>query len=171
VAVQVTVVIPIGNVLPEAGVHMIVGVESHVSLAMGVNITVAPDGLVHSWVMLDGQVIDGGVVSTTCTVNMQLEGDPTPLLAVQVTVVIPIGKVLPDAGLHITIGTGHPVAVGVLKVTTLPDGLVHSSGPMFAGQAPIRGGCSMVIVTVCVPLSTVADAIVLFGLGHTAGAV
>jgi hypothetical protein len=72
-AVQLTVVVPMGKVLPEAGVHMTVGVASQVSVAVAVNITVAPDGLVHSTpVMSDGQLTDGGVVSTTCTVNVHM---------------------------------------------------------------------------------------------------
>ena len=36
VAVHVTVVIPIGNVLPEAGAHVTIGARSHVSVAGGV---------------------------------------------------------------------------------------------------------------------------------------
>jgi uncharacterized protein YwlG (UPF0340 family) len=149
VAVQVTVVVPIANVLPEGGVQFTVGVASHVSLAVGVNITVAPDGLVHSCVMSDGQVIDGAVVSTTSTVNVH--GREVLLLsseAVQLTVVMPMGKVLPEAGVHMTVGVvSHvSVAVGAVYITVAPAGLVHSTPVMLAGQAPSVGG---VVSTTC----------------------
>ena len=38
---------------------------------------------------------------------------PQELTAVQVTTVVPFGNVLPDAGEHVTVGEGVPVADGV----------------------------------------------------------
>ena len=57
---------------------------------------------------LAGQVITGACVSFTVTVNEQL---PPPALDVQVTVVVPLGKNDPDAGLQVTVPQ-LPTAVG-----------------------------------------------------------
>ena len=65
VAVQVTVVTPTGNTLPEGGTQTTVGVESHVSLTVGANVAVFAQA---PRVILFGHVIDGGVVSTTVIV-------------------------------------------------------------------------------------------------------
>jgi hypothetical protein len=47
------------------------------------------------------------------------EGEPMPLLAMQVSVVVPLAKVLPDDGSQVTVGVGHPAVVpGVEKLTT-----------------------------------------------------
>jgi hypothetical protein len=51
-------------------------------------------------VMFAGHVTVGGCVSLTVTLNEQL---PPPLLDVQVTVVVPLGKKDPDAGLQVTV--------------------------------------------------------------------
>ena len=43
-------------------------------------------------------------------------------MAVQLTVVVPIGKVLPDAGLQTTVGLGSTLSVAVtVYVTTAPS--------------------------------------------------
>ena len=55
--------------------------------------------------VLAGQVIDGGCVSLTVTGNMQ---EPTFFelsVAVQVTVVVPFWKIVPDGGVQVA-GTG-----------------------------------------------------------------
>ena len=49
--------------------------------------------------MFAGQLICGASVSFTVTVKVQLEVLPAASVAVAVTVVNPIGNVLPDAGL------------------------------------------------------------------------
>ena len=67
-AVHVTVVAPIGNVEPEAGVHVGPLVTPTLSVAVTVNVTRAPEALVACTVIGDGTVIVGGVVSTTLTV-------------------------------------------------------------------------------------------------------
>jgi hypothetical protein len=61
-----------------------------------------------------GQVIDGGCVSFTVTVNVQLG----PAVVVQATVVVPTGKNDPDAGLQVT--APQSPLVGAEKVTTAP---------------------------------------------------
>ena len=66
-------------------------------------VTVPPD------VMFAGHVIAGGCVSLTVTVNMQvafgLSGDVS--IAVQVTVVVPTAKNVPDAGVHVVVTPGQ----------------------------------------------------------------
>ncbi len=58
--------------------------------------------------MLAGQVIVGGWVSFTVTVNVQLG----PAVAVQVTVVVPTGKNEPEAGLQVIVPQLGPPGVG-----------------------------------------------------------
>ena len=57
----------------------------------------------------------GASLSLTVTVKLQLTSSATPgaLLPVQVTVVVPLLKVEPEAGTQVTVATGQPaVAVG-----------------------------------------------------------
>jgi hypothetical protein len=61
-----------------------------------------PGGL-SSAVMLLGQVIEGGSLSLTVTLNVQLSVLLDVSVAVQVTVVVPLENVAPDAGLHRTV--------------------------------------------------------------------
>jgi hypothetical protein len=68
-------------------------------------------------VTLAGQVMVGFSLSLTVTVNIQL-AEPSELVAVQVTVVVPFGNAPPEAiGAQTTVGTGQPVVV-VEKLTT-----------------------------------------------------
>jgi hypothetical protein len=94
VAVEVTVVVPLGKNDPDAGTLVIV-TPGQLSLAVGANVTFAPHapGLFDT-VILAGQVIVGGCTSLTVTVNVQID----PLPPVAVTVVVPLGKNDPDAG-------------------------------------------------------------------------
>jgi hypothetical protein len=62
-------------------------------------------------VVLPGQLMVGGRVSRTVTVNEQV-AVPATLEAVQVTTVAPSGKRLPGGGLQVTIGVGFPLALG-----------------------------------------------------------
>lgn len=50
--------------------------------------------------MLAGQVIEGGCVSLTVTVKVQVAVLPDESDTVQVTVVVPFGKKEPEAGEH-----------------------------------------------------------------------
>ena len=65
--------------------------------------------------MFEGQVPITGD-SLIVTENEQLASGAQPLVAVQVTVVVPVAKVEPDAGEHDTVGVGLPVAVGLIQV-------------------------------------------------------
>jgi hypothetical protein len=97
VAVQETVVVPSGNVAPDALVHETAGAASTRSAAVAENETAAPAGPVASAVIGPGTVTSGGVVSTTLTLNESAGFSPT---SVQVTVVCPSGNVDPEAGVQ-----------------------------------------------------------------------
>jgi len=109
VAVQCTVVVsvappgPSGNVSPELWSHVTGTDPSCASLALTVNVTAAPAGLVAFAVIVDGTVITGGVVSpTTVMWNVFVDVFPRVSDDVHVTVVVPIGNVDPEGGLHVT---------------------------------------------------------------------
>lgn len=72
--------------------------------------------------MFVGQVLSvGACVSCTVTVKLHVEFGLSGLasLAVQVTVVIPTGKLAPEAGKHVTVGVPQlSVADGLVNVTT-----------------------------------------------------
>ncbi len=61
-------------------------------------------------VKLAGQIIDGGSASLTVTVKLQLETLPELSVAVQVTVVVPTGKIDPGCGLQTTVGLGSQLS-------------------------------------------------------------
>ena len=62
--------------------------------------------------MLAGTVSDGGVVSSTVTVNDPLSprGGVPESVTVQLTVVVPSGKVCGDGGLQLGVGSGSSSA-------------------------------------------------------------
>jgi hypothetical protein len=113
VAVQVTVVVPTGNGVPDGGTHATV-TPGQLSVATGGgNVPTAEVAIGQvagaTAVCGPGQVIVGACVSTTVIVNVQvLTGGP---VAVQVTVVVPTGKVLPEGGTHVTVPQ-DPLVVG-----------------------------------------------------------
>jgi len=128
VAVTVTTVVPSAKVLPEGGTERIAGVGSHQSVAVGVNVTTSPAGLVHSTVKSVGQVTAGWVVSSTVTSKVHCEELPEASVAVTVTVVVPSAKMLPDGGVDTMAGAGSQTSVAVgVKLTTAPAGLAHSA--------------------------------------------
>lgn len=98
VAVQVTVVVPSAKVLPEEGEQLGVMLPSTRSVAEAENATAAPEGPVASTVVAPGTVMVGLVVSCTVTPKDALALLPEESVAVQVTVVAPSGKVLPEDG-------------------------------------------------------------------------
>jgi len=121
VAVQVTVVVPTGMHEPDGGVQATV-TPGQLSLAVVVKFTTW-----HAWpagtqtalfvtaVMFAGQVIWGGCVSLTVTLNEQLAPDSL----VQLTGVVPTWKKVFDAGVHVIVPQS-PVDVGAGYVTTAP---------------------------------------------------
>jgi len=114
VAVQVTVVSPIGNSEPEGGAQTTVGPGSQASLALVVNVTKLPSDEAHSTVLFAGQVTLGGVVSCTVTSKEQIELLPDTSVAVQVTLVVPRPNTLPEGGEQRTTGLGSQVSVALV---------------------------------------------------------
>src|SRR6476646_9438053 len=144
VAVQVTVLLPFAKVEPEAGAHVTVGFPGQLSVAVGVaNVTTAehcPRSV--GFVIFPGQLIVGASVSLTVTVKLQFLEFPAASVAVHVTVLLPFGKVEPEAGTHVTVGFPGQlsVAVGVANVTTAEQcprslGLVIFPGQLIVGAS------------------------------------
>ena len=122
VAVQVTVLVPMGKVLPLRGLQVTIGGE-HPPVAKQLKKTVAPFGLAAETVRLEEQMSVIGVW-TTVTWNEQLAELPQVSLAVQVTVLVPIGKVLPLGGLAVMVRLVQPPLAVLLKKTVAPLALV-----------------------------------------------
>jgi hypothetical protein len=126
-AVLVTVVVPTGKVLPDGGVETTFGIPPHESLAVTLkNTTAGPTAVT---VMGGGQVMDTMqlLVGVTVTVKLHMFV-PVLSLAVLNTVVVPIGKVLPDGGVETTFGIPPQESLAVtLKNTTAPLPLVAAT--------------------------------------------
>src|SRR5256885_138382 len=93
-----------------------VGWESQLSEAVAEKLTGASKSVPQFTVIFAGQVMPGLSVSLTVTLKVQLG----PPLAVQTTVVTPLGKVEPEAGEALT-ASGLPhwsFATGRVKFTT-----------------------------------------------------
>src|ERR671922_210645 len=107
VAVNVIVVAPTGSIAGAS--FVILGCGSTMSLAeatarnawTGSDAEGMPASLVAFTKLSGGTTIRGGVVSTTVTSKLAEPVLPWESVAVQVTVVVPTGKVLPDAGAHV----------------------------------------------------------------------
>ena len=146
--VHVTVVLPIGKVLPLGGLQDTNGGGLHPPVAELVKNTTAPLGPLAITVMLDEQVrlIGGYCGGLTVTTNEQLVDCPQVSLPVHVTVVVPIGKVLPLGGLQDTNGGGlHPPVAELVKNTTAPLGPVAVTA-MLDEQVRLIGGSTTVTV-------------------------
>jgi hypothetical protein len=145
VALQFTVVEPIGNVAPDAGLQVTGRGPSMASFAEAVNVATAPAALVATTLIGLGTLTVGGCVSVTVIVKVPLPVLPAASCAVQVTVVAAIGKVEPDAGLQVT-GRG-PLTTSVAdaeNVTTAPAALV-AGVVMFAGTVTVGAWLSVTV--------------------------
>ncbi len=123
VAVQVTVVIPIGNVLPVGGLQM-TATGRQPPLAEPVKFTTAPAALVAVAVRSDEPVSTIGGRGLTVTVKLPVAVWPHASVAVQVTVVVPSGNVLPLDGLQFIVTGAHPPLAELVSFTTAPAALV-----------------------------------------------
>ncbi len=83
------------------------------------------------------------IEDVTVTLKEHVAGLPIPLLAVQLTLVVPTGNELPEAGVHVTVGAGVPLAFTV-KLTTGEHPPWSILTVMFAGQL-MTGGASPVV--------------------------
>lgn len=103
VAVQVTVVVPTGKALPEAGVQTVttsVGQLSTTDGAAKLTLAATSPGACATAITFGGQVIVGVCWSTTVTANLQEPEIPALSVAEQMTVVVPLGKLEPEGGLQ-----------------------------------------------------------------------
>jgi len=109
VAMQVTRVVPSGKVLPLGGLQLtVVGPQPPVAELEKKTGTPALPQLVELTTMFEEQVSTIGGQGLTVTVNEQLVVLPQPSEPVQVTVVVPTGKVVPLGGLQTIAGLVQP---------------------------------------------------------------
>jgi hypothetical protein len=115
VAVQETVVVPIGKNEPDAGEQTTAVLPEQLSAVVGVaKLTFAPHcPASFETVTFEGHVIDGAWVSLTVTVKVQVVVLSSESLAVHVTVVVPTAKVEPDAGEQTTVVSPPQLSVAV----------------------------------------------------------
>jgi|ERR1051325_3261776 hypothetical protein len=104
VAVQLTVVVPSEKAEPEAGEQLTLGDWEQLSEALTENVTLEEHwpAALHT-VMLPGQAIVGLLQSLTVTVKLPRLWLPAPSMAVQLTVVVPSGKLEPEVGEQLTV--------------------------------------------------------------------
>ena len=77
-------------------------------------------------------------MSNTVTVKLQEALLPEASAAVQVTVVLPTGKVEPEAGVQLTVTPGQlSLAAGVIKLTSAEQWSGSVDWVMFAGQVSV----------------------------------
>jgi len=116
-AVQVTVVVPTGKVLPLGGLHTTVGGGEQPPVALLLKKTTAPLLPVAVTVIFVEQdsAIGWLVGGLTMIRKEQLVACPQLSLAEQVTVLVPTGKVLPPGGLQTTDGGGLQPPPAVLE--------------------------------------------------------
>jgi hypothetical protein len=137
VAVHTTLVVPFAKLFPDAGTHTI---EPPAQLS--VKLTAKLTLLLHCpaaapTVMFPGQLGTGRSVSSIVTVKLQLVS-PQLLDAVQLTGVVPLGKLAPlvtnsPLVVQVTVGAGLPVAV-TTNATLLEHWLGALGTVMSAGQ-------------------------------------
>ena len=153
-AEQLTVVVPRANVLPEAGKQIGDMEPSTRSVADAVQVALAPLGPVASFVMFEGRVNTGGVVSCTVTSNWVLSALPAASCAEHVTCVVPSANVLPDKGeqVTLTLPSTASLAVGAVQDAAAPPGPVASS-VMLLGVPLIEGGVVSRTDTVKLPVA------------------
>jgi hypothetical protein len=144
VALQWTVVVPVGNVDPEAGEQLTGSVPSMLSVAVAVKLTTG-----EAVTMFSGSVRTGRVVSTTTTPNRSVVVPPASV-AEHCTLVTPIGNCAPDAGAQRT-GTSLPFAptaktlystgapwAFTASALTPPSGKKIVGGPSGTGAATVK---------------------------------
>jgi hypothetical protein len=142
-----TVVTPVGKVEPDAGVQV---AEKPVQLSSAVSDQVT-FALLH-WpvsvlpAMLSGHVMVGFSVSLIVTLKEHVAVWPEASVAVQFTVLTPLGKVEPETGLHAAVTPGQlSEAVGSAHVKLA---LLHWPGSvlrtMFPGQLMVGFSASLI---------------------------
>ena len=122
VAVKLTVVVPTGNVSPEAGPLVCSKLTSpELSAISGSVKLIAAPHIPGSfcWFIVSGQTIVGSSLSSTVTVKLHSEVFPAASVAVKVMVVVPISNWDPETGPPVcsTVTSQLSVAVAFSKST------------------------------------------------------
>jgi hypothetical protein len=113
-AVHVTVVIPIRKVLPDGGEHDTVGVGSMLSVAVTVNVTIAPFSRPVACLMRSpGSVKTGAIVSTGVLVLKVAVTDRAPLMNTVHVLALPAHAPLQPV-------KTEPLAAVAVSVTVVP---------------------------------------------------
>src|SRR5439155_772398 len=149
VAVQVTVLVPLAKLEPDAGTHRIeppgqLSVNEKAKLTL---LAHCPGAVLT--VRLPGQLGTGRSVSVTVTVKVQFELLPLASVAVQVTVLVPLAKLVPEAGTHRIEPPGQLSVNENAKLTLV----AHSPGAVLTVRLPGQLGTGRsvsVTVTACV---------------------
>jgi hypothetical protein len=113
IPVQLIIVAPSGNTVPEDGSQSTTGLGSTASDALFAKMTRAPSLLLASVLKLAGSISLGGVISLTVTGKLPLLEFPAASVAVQATVMEPRGNTEPDAGLQAMLGGGPESSTAV----------------------------------------------------------
>jgi hypothetical protein len=157
--VQVTVVVPTGNVEPDAGLQDTGTVPSTMSVALAENETAAPPAPVACTpLMFGGTLTTGGVVSTTVTTK---DVDTVPTVgsgsvASQFTVVGPSGNVEPEGGVQVTGPTSIRGSEAVTeKLKGVPEADVASGVALTGTPENVTGPSAR---TDCAPTSATTTA-------------
>ena len=87
-------------------------------------------------------------MSVTVTVNEQVDVLPPVSVAIELTVVVPFGKVDPDGGVLTTLTPSQLSEVATVYVTTAEHRSVSEETEMFAGQLIDGAGLETVVVVV-----------------------
>jgi len=100
---------------------------------------------VAATVILEEQVRITGGSGVTVIVNEQLVCWPQLLVAVQMTTFVPIGKILPLTGEHVTAGAVQPPLDVLMYETTAPFELFAPT-VMLDEQAKMMGGSRLTVI-------------------------
>jgi hypothetical protein len=122
-ALQVTDVVPLANVAPLVGLHVVVTVPPQTLVPVAVHLTTCEQDVDDVFVvMLPGQAMFGGGDASD-TVKLQVFVLPQSSAAVHVTLVLPVTKPVPGTGTQTTFGTPPQgsLAVGGTYCTTPPE--------------------------------------------------
>jgi hypothetical protein len=150
VAVQVTSVIPSGNVDPDEGTQVTAGLGSLESTASAANVRAVPLGSSHSAVMFCGHVITGAFASATVTIVSQVRLFPAASVTVIVTVCGPMSLIVPGDGLWdvVRVPAGPQVSVALMppERSGMAACTLSSAGTVVeAGQARSGGDVSLTV--------------------------
>ena len=132
VTTNVLVVVPIGNVSPDAKPAVCTVVDpGQLSVPTGAVYVITapqtPGSLL--WIIFPGQVIAGASVSFTVTSKLQVAVFPELSVTIKVLVVVPIGKVLPLGRPAVWVGVN--AAFQVIVISPLPDLTPAVAVPLF----------------------------------------